>query len=150
MPNIRNGASSQIDMSIQQHYTNTLHFRAYKRLVEGVRTSESTSSTWECRALSSSGIPEAARHEDTTTPGSGATPNRSLEIADPYWWGSGRAVLPAALSGPGTKDGSASSGQWLSPKPPLSWSCITPVAIYWLEETHTAWLLASAMSPRPL
>ncbi len=73
MANIRNGASSQIDMSIQQHYTNTLHFRAYKRLVEGVRTSESTSSTWECRALSSSGIPEAARHEDTTTPGSGAT-----------------------------------------------------------------------------
>ncbi len=31
----------------------------------------------------------------------------------------------------------------------LPWSCITPVAIYWLEETHTAWLLASAMSAHP-
>ncbi len=39
--------------------------------------------------------------QDSTTPASGAKLNRSLEIADPSWWGSGRAVPPAALSGPG-------------------------------------------------
>ncbi len=37
----------------------------------------------------------------------------------------------------------------LAVTPPHSWSCITPVEIYWFEETHTAWLLASAMSERP-
>ncbi len=39
--------------------------------------------------------------QDSTTPASGATLNRSLEIADPSWRGSGRAAPPAALSGPG-------------------------------------------------
>ncbi len=69
------------------------------------------SSTRECRALSSSDIPEATTHEGSTTPGSGATPNRSSEIADPSCRGSARAMPPAALSGPGTKAGSASSGR---------------------------------------
>ncbi len=133
----------------QHHFTNTPHFRAYKRLIEGARASESVSSTRECRALSSSDIPEAATHEGSTTLGSGATPSHSPEIADPSWWGSARAVPPAALSGPGTKAGSASSGRWVSPKPAPPWSCITPVTISWSEEKHTAWLLASAMSARP-
>ncbi len=73
------------------------------------------SSTRECRALSSSDIPEAATHEGSTTPGSGVTPSRSPEIADPSWRGSARAVPPEALSGPGTKTGSAISGRWVSP-----------------------------------
>ncbi len=59
MQNIRPGASSRVDMSIRHHFTNTPHFKAYKCLVEGVRTSESMSSMWKCRALSSSDIPEA-------------------------------------------------------------------------------------------
>ncbi len=128
------------------HFTNTPHFKAYKRLIEGARASERVSSTRECRALSPSDIPEAATHGCSTTPGSGATPSRPPGIVDLSWWGSARAMPPAILSGLGTKAGSASSGWWVSPP----WSYLTPVAVSWSEETHTAWLLASTMSARPL
>ncbi len=128
------------------HFTNTPHFKAYKRLVEGACASKSISSTRECSVLSLSDIPQATTHEGSTTPGSGATPSHPPGIANPSWWGSARAVPPAVLSGLGTKAG---SGRWVSLKLTPSWSCI-PVAISGSEETHTAWLLASTMSARPL
>ncbi len=129
------------------NFTNTPHFKAYKRLVEGARTSESVSSTRECRAGRSAPLISAA-HEGSTTPGSGATPSRPPGIANPSLWWSARAVPPAVLSGLGTKAGSAGSGWWVSLKLAPPWSCITPVAISWSEEKHTAWLLASAISAR--
>ncbi len=70
--------------------------------------------------------------------GFGCHPKRSSEIADPSWRGSARA-MPPALSGPGTKAGSASSGRWVSPKHLFFFSFFL----------YTAWLLASAMSARP-
>ncbi len=85
-----------------------------------------------------------------TTPGSGATLSCPPGIANPSWWGSARAVPPAVLSGLGNKAGSAGSGWWVSLKFAPPWSCITPVAISWSEETHMAWLLASAMPAHPL
>ncbi len=132
------------------HFTNTPHFKAYKRLVEGARASVSVSITRDCNAFSSSDNPEAATHEGSIVPGSGATPSRPPGIACPSWSESAREVLSTALSGLETKAGSASSGLWVSLTLAPPWSCITPEAIFWSEETHKAWLLASALWARPL